>query len=134
MEKTNDPVWFTSRDLFAGHIGCRVTRMEDGYAETQMEIAEYHKNGVGLAHGGAIYSLADLAFAAASNSRRETAVAINATISYMRPITSGRIRAEARESASNRKLATYVVTVYDEQETPCAVFQGTVYKKASHAG
>ena len=133
MDEQTDAAWFTARDLFAGHIGCRVTRMEDGYAESEMEIEEHHKNGVGLAHGGAIYSLADLAFAAASNSRRETAVAINATISYMRPITSGRVRAEARETASNHKLATYVVTVYDHQETACAVFQGTVYKKASHA-
>ncbi|MCF8085436.1 MAG: PaaI family thioesterase [Desulfohalobiaceae bacterium] len=133
MDESNDASWFTSRDLFAVHIGCSVTRMEEGYAEAEMEIGQQHKNGVGLAHGGAIYSLADLAFAAASNSRRETAVAINATISYMRPITSGRVRAEARESASNRKLATYVVTIYDEQETPCAVFQGTVFKKGGNA-
>ena len=130
----NDASWFTSRDLFAVHIGCRVTRMEEGYAEAEMDIQEHHKNGVGLAHGGAVYSLADLAFAAASNSRQQTAVAINATISYMRPITRGRVRAEARETASNRKLATYMVTVYDEHETPCAVFQGTVYKKEAHAG
>ncbi len=133
MDESNDASWFTSRDLFAVHIGCRVTRMEEGYAEAEMEIGQHHKNGVGLAHGGAIYSLADLAFAAASNSRRETAVAINATISYMRPITSGNVRAEARETASNRKLATYMVTVYDEQETPCAVFQGTVFKKGPNA-
>ncbi|MEF8822543.1 MAG: PaaI family thioesterase [Desulfohalobiaceae bacterium] len=133
MDEKSDASWFTARDLFAGHIGCRVVRMEDGYAESEMEIEEHHKNGVGLAHGGAIYSLADLAFAAASNSRRETAVAINATISYMRPITFGRVRAEARETASNPKLATYVVTVYDQQDTACAVFQGTVYKKAQHA-
>jgi len=133
MDETSDASWFSARDLFAVHIGCRVTRMEEGYAEAETELEEHHKNGVGLAHGGMIYSLADLAFAAASNSRRETAVSINATISYMRPITSGRVRAEAREATSNRKLATYVVTVYDEEETPCAVFQGTVFKKAANA-
>ncbi|MCF8030100.1 MAG: PaaI family thioesterase [Desulfohalobiaceae bacterium] len=133
MDENNDPTWFTSRDLFAVHIGCHVTRMEEGYAEAQTELEDYHKNGLGMAHGGVIYSLADLAFAAASNSRRETAVSINATISYMRPITSGLIRAEARETASNRKLATYIVTVYDQQDTACAVFQGTVFKKGANA-
>jgi acyl-CoA thioesterase len=88
---------------------------------------------MGMAHGGVIYSLADLAFAAASNSRRKTAVSVNATISYMQPITSGLIRAEAREAGSNRRLATYIVTVYDQQDTACAVFQGTVFKKGANA-
>ncbi len=129
MSEQNEAAAFTRRDLFALHIGARVTYMAEGYAETEMELQDLHKNGVGIAHGGVLYSLADLAFAAASNSREETAVAINATISYMRPVTSGRIRAVARETAFNRKLATYVVTVHNEQELPCAVFQGTVYRK-----
>jgi len=133
MDENNDAAWFTSRDLFAVHIGCRVTRMEEGYAEAQTELEDYHKNGMGMAHGGFIYSLADLAFAAASNSRRKTAVSVNATISYMQPITSGLIRAEAREAGSNRRLATYIVTVYDQQDTACAVFQGTVFKKGANA-
>ena len=39
------------------------------YARVSMPITENNKNGMGLAHGGAIFALADVAFGAAANCR-----------------------------------------------------------------
>ena len=39
-------------------------------------------NGEGLTHGGAIFGLADLVFAAASNSHGNLALALNVNISF----------------------------------------------------
>jgi acyl-coenzyme A thioesterase PaaI-like protein len=56
-------------DLFAKHVGIRLVETKEGYAKAEMDIHEYHLNGVRMVQGGAIFTLADYAFAAASNSR-----------------------------------------------------------------
>jgi acyl-CoA thioesterase len=94
-----------------------------------MPVGEEHTNGLGMVHGGALFSLADLAFAAASNSKGRIAVAINATISYLQAPQTDRLTAVAEEVSSGRKLATYSVTVSDGSDRICAVFQGTAYLK-----
>lgn len=120
---------FRERDLFARHLGIELESMEPGYARASLELGPEHANGLGIAHGGALFSLADLAFAAASNSHGTAAVAINAGISYVKAVSQGRVRAEAKEISCGSRLATYTVEVRDEEDAICAVFQGTVYRK-----
>jgi acyl-CoA thioesterase len=94
-----------------------------------MTVGNEHFNGVGIVHGAAIFSLADFAFAAASNSHGVVAVAINANISFVKAATSGTLTAEAREQSINPKLATYLVDVTDDEGDRVATFQGMVYRK-----
>lgn len=121
--------FFNTRDQLARHLGIKVLHAEQGRAQAQMEIRPEHKNGLDIVHGGAIFTLADLAFAAASNSRGRAAVAINANISYLKAAQSGVLLAEAQEVSLGSKLASYTVHVYDQQDQVCAVFQGMVYRK-----
>ena len=94
-----------------------------------MEIRDTHLNSHGTVHGGAVFTLADTAFAVASNSHGIPAAAINAHISYMKSASAGTLYADAEEFALNPKLATYTVRVTDEQGAPIAIFQGMVYRK-----
>ncbi len=94
-----------------------------------MNADEDHLNGLGIVHGGAIFYLAHTTFAAASNSREGTAVAANVRISFCKAAQKGLLIAKAKEVSLNRKLATYLVEVTDEQENLIALFQGTVYRK-----
>jgi len=94
-----------------------------------MEIREYHFNGVKTLHGGALFTLADLVFAAAANSRGRVAVAINCTISYVKSASGKVILAEAREVSANHKIASYNVNITDEDGAVIAVFLGTAYRK-----
>ena len=56
------------------------------YARVTMPITENHKNGMGVAHGGAIFSLADVAFGCAANAGNEHGVvSLSTTIEYLRP-------------------------------------------------
>jgi len=121
--------FFRKKDLFAASLGIELETMADGYAKASLELTPEHTNGLGIAHGGALFSLADLAFAAASNSHGTAAVAINATISYVKAVSQGMLVAEAREVSRSSRLATYTVEVLDEGGSPCAIFQGTVYRK-----
>ncbi|MGM0424712.1 MAG: PaaI family thioesterase [Thermodesulfobacteriota bacterium] len=121
--------FFNTHDQLARHLGIKVLEASQGQAQAQMEIRPEHKNGLDMVHGGAIFTLADLAFAAASNSRGRSAVAINAHISYLKSAHSGILRAEAQEVSMGPKLASYTVHVYDQAGEVCAVFQGMVYRK-----
>jgi len=136
MNTSEQAAAFANRDRFARHLGISLCEMHNGRAVATMSVGEEHTNGLGMVHGGALFSLADLAFAAASNSMGRIAVAINATISYIEAPQTDSLTAVAEEVSVGRKLATYSVTVSDGSERICAVFQGTAYLKqgSSHDG
>jgi acyl-CoA thioesterase len=120
---------FFKNDRFAAANGIELMEVSDGRARARMEIKESHLNSVDLVHGGAIFALADLAFAAASNSHGTVAVAINASIWYVKAAMEGTLFAEAREVSMNPKLATYTIEVTDQTGELIASFQGMVYRK-----
>jgi len=94
-----------------------------------MVVQPFHINGVGLVHGGALFTLADFAFAAAANSHEEVAVAINASISYLKGVKAGTLYAEAEEISNSRKISVYSIKVTDEAGQLIALFQGMAYKR-----
>jgi len=120
---------FFENDLFAKALGIEIVDVQPGRARARMTIREDHYNGLRIVHGGALFSLADLAFAVASNSHGRVAVAINATISFLKAVERGTLTAEAEEVACSARLATYVIHIRDDSGEVVAVFQGTVYRK-----
>ena len=124
---SSDP-FFTS-DAWAQEAGIELMEVSAGRAKVRMRIAGWHKNSHGTVHGGAIFTLADTAFALASNSHGIPAAAINAHISYVKAATAGTLYAEAEEFSLNPKIATYTVTVMDDAGEKIAIFQGMVYRK-----
>ncbi len=118
-----------SKDQFAKHSGIELLDVSKGTAKARMQIKKEHLNGIGIVHGGAIFTLADFVFAAASNSHGILAVAINVSISYLKAVKNGVLTAETREVSANPKLATYSVRVTDDTGDLIAIFQGMVYKK-----
>lgn len=126
MEKIKE---FFKRDKFAEHCGIKLVEVSPGRAKAEMEIKKEHLNGVNTVHGGAIFTLADFAFAAAANSYENVTVAINVNITYMEALTTGKITAEAREISRNPKLSTYTIDVYNDAGEIAAVFQGLAYQK-----
>ncbi|MFH0811322.1 MAG: hotdog fold thioesterase [Pseudomonadota bacterium] len=120
---------FFKNDKFAEYVGIEIVEVSRGRAKAKMEITKEHLNGVNIAHGGAIFTLADLAFAVASNSHGTVAVAISASITFLKAVTGGTLFAEAEEVSLNPKLAAYKVSVTDDSGDIVAIFQGTVYRK-----
>jgi acyl-CoA thioesterase len=120
---------FFENDLFAKHCGIEILEVGEGWARAKMPIKELHLNGVRVAQGGAIFTLADLAFALACNSHGTVAVAINVSISFMKAARQGTLTAEAREVTHNPRLSSVRVDVTDDQGDLVAVFQGLAYRK-----
>ena len=120
---------FFKNDQFAERTGIELLSVSEGSARAKMVLHPHHWNSIGIAQGGAIFTLADLAFAAASNSRGRVAVAINVSISFLKAAKTGSLWAEAKEVAKSFKLASYTVEVKDDNGDLVAIFQGMVYRK-----
>lgn len=125
---------FFKNDRFAEHSGIELLEIEEGRAKAKMVIKDWHRNGVDLVHGGAIFTLADLVFAVASNSHGTVAVAINASIWFVKAAREGALYAEAKETSRNPKLATYSIEVTDDAGDLVAKFEGMVYRKKDPIG
>lgn len=121
--------FFRANDLFARHCGIELLEASSGHAKASMKIQSFHRNGANTVHGGAIFTLADFAFAAAVNSQGQLALAINTTMAFINPAVAGTLYAQAEELSSNRRLGTYQVQIRDDQDQLIAQFQGTAYRK-----
>ena len=121
--------FFAKRDKFAKYVGIEIVEVGKGRAKVKLKVREEHLNGVDIVHGAVIFALADFAFAIASNSHGNVALAITASISFLKSINHGILFAEAIEVSKNPKLATYKIDVTHESGELLAVFQGTVYRK-----
>lgn len=125
----NEAIRLLKGDRFAEYIGIDLIKAEPGYAAAQMEITDKHMNGVNIVQGGAIFTLADYAFAAASNAKKLLTLGINANISYFKPPKGKVLTAEAVEISSSRRICSYNVDIYDENKDLVARFTGTGYIK-----
>lgn len=121
--------YFSDHDLFARHVGIELLEVGNGSAKVAMKIERHHFNGARTVHGGAIFTLADFAFAVASNSHGTLAMGISTSVSFVKAATRGTLYAEAKEESLSPKLATYMVHVTDDDNDVVAIFMGTVYRK-----
>lgn len=119
------------RDRFAIMCGMEIVKIEKGYARTTMIVEERHLNGVDICQGGVIFTLADLAFACASNSHGPVAVSINISISFLHEVKQGEtLIAEAKEISLHKRIAVYEIEVRSG-DIIVAKLTGTVYRKTN---
>jgi len=125
---------FIQKDRFAKYIGIEILDISLGRAKASMKIEDHHLNAANVVHGSAIFGLADLVFAVASNSHGKVSLGINMSVSYLKAASGGTLFAEAKEISKNKKLGTYLMEVTDEQNDIIAILQGTVYRKNEDIG
>jgi len=118
-------------DHFATENGIELVEVRPGYARAEMIVSERHLNGVGVVQGGALFTLADLAFAGASNAAGPLALGLNMNISCLKAVSRGTLSAEATEVARTKKISTCTVRITDEAGDLVALFQGTAYIKGT---
>ena len=83
-EKLKD--FLNAKDHFCKENGMRIVSISDGRAEAEMTVTEHHLNGMRAVQGGALFTLADFATAAAINSFGVAAVSMSASVSFIRPV------------------------------------------------
>jgi acyl-CoA thioesterase len=107
---------------FARLLGMEITEARDGYARVIMD-CKGKNNPRGVAHGGAVFALADQAFGIAANCcGGAPRVAVSIHIQYLAPAT-GSLVAIAQRVEDNGTYSTFRVMVY-ERERIIATFDG----------
>ncbi len=118
------------KDALARHLGIKLIEMKPGYASATMEVTPELLNGAGLTHGSAIFALADIVFAAASNAHGPVALALNVNINFLKATTKGAIlNAVAREENLTRKTGVYRLEVKDDSGDLVALAEGLAYRR-----
>lgn len=120
---------FFIHDEFARLNGIEIVDAAEGRARTQVRIEPRHLNAGGSVQGGVLFTLADLAFAVATNSHGTLTVTTAANITFLRGASAGIITAEAREIVDHRRLPFCEVRITDEQDRLLAVFTASGYRK-----
>jgi acyl-CoA thioesterase len=122
--KIGGPVAEFNQSEFARLLGMHISEARDGYAKVGMDCTG-KCNPHGFVHGGAIFSLADQAFAIASNCSGISHVAVSVHIQYIAP-AKGPLVAIAERVADNGTCDIVRVTVYEGLRT-IAVFDGVAF-------
>lgn len=108
-------------DRYATETGAVIDEIGDHYAKVSLTINEHHKNAVGGVMGGVYFTLADFAFAVASNWQKAGTVSINSDISFIGVPKSSKIIAETQLIKNGRSTCCYNVSVTDDIGTPVAM-------------
>lgn len=111
-------------DKFAALAGIEITEVESGRAVCRMELQPHHMNANNTPMGGAIFTLADLAFAVAANAdnvdRGSHTVSQHMSITFLSPAKGKALIAEAKRIKAGRRTCLYEVSVRDELGTMVA--------------
>ena len=100
------------KDTYSDFIGATLEDVSPGYCRVSVAVTESMLNFHGTTHGGIVFGLADIAFAAACNSHGQVAVALSMDIHYLNPSRVGdHLVAEAKEVSKSAATALYDITV-----------------------
>jgi acyl-CoA thioesterase len=116
-------------DLFSRWLGIEVLEVREGYSKIKMLVREEMINGFGIVHGGIAFSLADSAFAFACNNRNVLSVALDTSISFLKPVHVGDLlMAEATELHNGKSTGLYHISISNQHAHTVAVFKGTCFR------
>ncbi|KAA6347714.1 Acyl-coenzyme A thioesterase PaaI [termite gut metagenome] len=120
---------FFKNDRFAAESGIELIEIREGYGKAKLEVTTRHLNAGNTTQGGAIFTLADLALAAASNSHGTLALSLASNITFLHGSGQGdTLYAEARERHCGKHTGHYQVDVTNQNDTLIATFEASVYR------
>ena len=101
---------------FNKHNGVTVTDISDELCVVEGELKPESMNPLGMAHGGFVYSLCDVAAGAVVGQNGGEFVTLSANMSYLRPSQGTKLRAEGRLLKKGRTVCVVDTFVYDDQD------------------
>ena len=119
-----------AEDTFARLIRMKLIEVHPGYARSAIPITDETVNIYQMAHGGAIFSVADQACEAAGNSFGEPAVALQHNIHFLAAGKSGDfLEATARITSRSNRIGLIEFEVRNQEGLLLAIGQQLIYFK-----
>ena len=112
--------WQKTKNPFWSLLGMELTEIKKGWAKIRLPFTKKLTNGIGVAHGGAIFSPADSAVGMALIglvNKDENISTLEMKINYLKPLAGGEIIAEAKIVHRGTMTAIGDVEVRDGQGT-----------------
>ena len=117
---------FFSGDVYATSVsGISIEATGEAYARCSMPVTPQHRNAAGAVMGGAIFTLADFAFAVAANVGGVLTVTTTASVCFVGTCKGDVLTAETRLVKDGRRSCFFEVTVTDNLGTLVAVVTST---------
>ncbi len=117
-------------DTFSKRVGVKLAELLPGFARTTLAITDESINIYKMAHGGAIFSVADQACEAAGNSLGEPAVALQQNIHFLAAGKSGDfLEATAKVSHRSKRIGLIEFEVRNQEGLLIANGQQVIYFK-----
>ncbi len=116
-------------DRFATNAGCRIIAADSDNVICEMEICENLLNAHGSVMGGAIFTLADLAFAVASNLNGVPSVAIESNIRFYSATKGTKLIAICKTDKDGKNLGHYTVEIKDDLGKKIAGYTAVAFHK-----
>lgn len=128
FKSLEEAVEYFRGDRFATENNMTLDAIGEKSSVCSMTLTSRHLNANGGVMGGAIFTLADFAFAVAVNNVHRPTVAQQVSINYLNAPRGERLIATARCLKDGRTTCVYVVDVADDTGRPVAQFVGTGFK------
>jgi acyl-CoA thioesterase len=117
------------KDAFSRWLGIEIIEIKEGYSKIKMQVRQEMMNGLNVVHGGIAFSLADSAFAFACNSRNNLSLALETSISFLKPVfEDDTLTAEAKEIRNGKSTGVYLVEIKNQHHQLIGLFKGTCYR------
>jgi acyl-CoA thioesterase len=119
-------------DKFATEVtGIEIKEARKDYAKCVVKLTPLHMNANGAVMGGVLFTLADFAFAVASNTDNPPTVSADSRISFLTSAKGGRLTAETVCERSGRNICFYTVNIEDDEGRRIAVANFTGFRKTA---
>ena len=119
---------FRSYDGFNRHNGLRLTDVDDGTATVEVTLRKEGLNPRGMAHGGLIFTLCDVATGVAARTGGRTTVSQDASIYFLRPgVNTEKLTAKGRVLKEGRTTGYAEAEVFNDDGTLIAKAAVTVH-------
>ena len=115
-------------DTFAAVNGMQIDEIGEDSSVCSMTLRDDHRNAYGGVMGGVTFTLADFAFAVASNQIHNVSVAQNVSMNYLSAVKGNRLTARAKCIKSGKSSSVINVDVSDDAGRLIAQFVGTAFK------
>ena len=110
---------------FSVHNGLKITKLEYGCCEGEMQIRPESLNSIGIVHGGCLVSLADNVAGMAICSTGVNTITVDCNFSFLRAAKGSYVRCVAQPEKLGGKLAVIRCVLTDDQDKTVATGQFT---------
>ena len=111
--------YFRRTDALSREMGISVRSLSAEGAEAEMEISDNEKNYMGMLHGGAFFTIADVVAGLCVSYYGEQCVTLSSNLNYLKSASAGKIIARSSLSRRGRKICVCEIRIISEGTLLC---------------